>query len=300
MFAARDSDKAVMSDDDAFTNSPEANAESLPNARGSTIENPMDGRAVLAEVLAATAAAIAEAKAKRARQNERRREQGKEPKVEVNEQLTFSTRFAKHMGIAFVRALSRDFPEIKSGEVPSQAVSGSKRVDVRYSTTEMGLGWAVSFKSVHVGENGPDAGFIHNMKRNDEELRVEATQHHIRQPYAVLTSVLFLPFESCSDIPSSTPPPTSSFANWVAYLWPLKGRTEPEDPPDRFELVFVALYARDGSELGFYEVGGRITCPRRGRPSSLMTFEQFLLRVKDVYKKRNGMDFYYDGEGPSS
>jgi hypothetical protein len=113
----------------------------------------------------------------------------------------------------------------------------------------------------------------------------------LRQPYAVLVSVLFLPFESCDD------GSTSSFAKWAEYLWPLKGRCEPEDPPDRFELVFVALYDRAGSTLGFYEVGGSVGCPRQGRPTSLMTFDQVLERLRTVYNQRNGRDFFFEGEG---
>jgi hypothetical protein len=264
---------------------------------GSTPNGPLlDGAAVISRVLARTKSDIDEAKRRRTEENERRRAQGKEPKSAVDEQLSFSIRFAKHMGEAFVEALSPDFTDIKSGEVPSQAVSGAKRVDVRYSTPEMGLGWAISFKSVHVGEREVgNAGFTHNMKRNDEELRVEATEHHLRQPYAVLVSVLFLPFEACTDWI-----PTSSFASWVEYLWPLKGRVEPEDPPDRFELVFIALYARDGSELLYYEVGGSVRCPRRGRPGHLLTFADFLKRVKETFNRRNGKDFYFEGEEPSS
>ena len=39
---------------------------------------------------------------------------------------------------------------------------------------------------------------------------------------------------------------------------------------------FVALYERDGSGLGFYEVGGphSVPCPRHGRPSRLLDFEE--------------------------
>jgi hypothetical protein len=173
------------------------------------------------------------------------------------------------------------------------SVRGPKRLDVNYSTPELGLGFAISFKSVHRGEKAEgDQDFIHNMKRNDEELRVEATSHHIRQPYAVLAAVVFLPFESCFDLR-----PESSFARWVEYLWPLKGREEPEDPPDRFELVFIALYARDGSECGFYEVGGPEGCPRRGRPKQLLSVPGFLDRIKTAYAVRNGKDFaFVDGE----
>src|SRR5262249_30561094 len=152
-------------------------------------------------------------------------------------------------------ALEPDFPGMKYGETPSQALPGMRNVDVNYSTPEAGLGFAISLKSVHRGEQAGGAShFVHNMKRNDEELRVEATGHHLRQPFAVLVAVLFLPFESCTDRPGDT----SSFAAWVEHLWPLKGRDESEDPPDRFELVFIALYARNGSELGLYQVGGQV------------------------------------------
>lgn len=160
-----------------------------------------------------------------------------------------------------------------------------------FNTPEIGLGFAISLKSVHFGESaGGDADFTHNMKRNDEELRVEATAHHLRQPYAVLVAVVFLPFESCDD------GATSSFAKWVEYLWPLKGRSEPEDPPDRFELVFIGLYERNGLDLAFYEVGGDVKCPRAGRPSQLVTLVDFLRRLRSVYDKRNGRDFSYEGE----
>jgi len=172
-------------------------------------------------------------------------------------------------------------------------VRGPKRVDLNYSTPEIGLGLAISLKSVHYGEkaNG-SADFIHNMKRNDEELRVEATAHHLRQPYAVLVAAIFLPMDACDDFD------TSSFASWVQYLWPLKGRLEPEDPPDRFELVFIALYERDGSELGFYQIGGGVPCPRTGRPRELLSLSQFIAVITAVYRQRNGQDFYFEGEAP--
>lgn len=207
--------------------------------------------------------------------------------------LKYAIQFAKHMGAEVAGVLEPDFPGIVSGEKPSRAVRGLKRVDVKYSTAEAGLGLALSFKSVHFGEReSGNVRFVHNMKRNDEELRVEATAHHLRQPYAVMVAVLFLPFESCDDME------TSSFASWVEYLWPLKGRVEPEDPPDRFELVFIGLYARDGSELGFYEVGGPVRCPRRGRPPQLLAVGEFLQRLKESYDRRNGLDFFFEGEEP--
>jgi hypothetical protein len=253
----------------------------------------IDGAEVIARVLTSTRADVADAKARRVDENVRRLAKGQKPKPAVKEQLSFAIYFAKYMGEEIASALRPRFPGVRSGETPSHSVRGPKRVDLNYSTPEKGLELAVSFKSVHFGEEaGGDADFIHNLKRNDEELRVESTAHHLRQPYAVLVAVIFLPFDSCKDFD------TSSFASWVEYLWPLKGRKEPEDAPDLFELVFIGLYARDGSDLSFYEVGGSVPCPRTGRPKQLLSLDEFLHRLQKVYDKRNGKDFYFEGEEP--
>jgi hypothetical protein len=253
-----------------------------------------DGAAALARVLEATRRDVEAARSARDEKNARLTAAGKKA-VGFKPELSFAIYFAKYIGQEIAAALRPDFPEVRSGETPSESVRGPKRVDLNYSTPEAGLGFAVSFKSVHFGEKEHgDASFTHNLKRNDEELRVEATAHHLRQPYAVLAAVVFLPFEACTDFD------TSSFASWVEYLWPLKGRQHPEDAPDRFELVFIALYARDGSELGFYEVGGATKCPRTGRPARLLSLAEFVRRLKVTYDRRNGRDFFFEGEEPET
>lgn len=253
------------------------------------------GSEILQRVLSQTRRDVGQAKQAREAENVRLSAAGRRAKPPVKESLSFAIYFAKYMSAEVATALRPAFPEVRSGETPSQSVRGPKRVDLNYSTPEQGLGLAVSFKSVHFGEKvSGDANFTHNLKRNDEELRVEATAHHLRQPYAVLVAAIFIPFEACTDFD------TSSFASWVEYLWPLKGRDEPEDAPDRFELVFVALYARDGSELGFYEVGGEVPCPRTGRPRRLLTLDDFIGRVTSVYNKRNGRDFFFEDEAPTT
>ena len=254
-----------------------------------------DGRSIIKRVLEKTRRDVQAAKDEREETNTRLKARGKKLKPAVKISLSFAIYFAKYMSAeiaAALVALDAGFDGVRSGENISQAARGPKRLDINYSTPEHGLGLAMSFKSVHFGEdkNG-DSAFTHNLKRNDEELRVEATEHHLRQPYAVFVGVVFLPMESCTDCP------TSSFGSWVQYLWALKGRMTMEDPPDRFELVFVALYARDGSDFGFYEVGGVTECPRHGRPR-LLTPAEFLRRVKAVYDARNGKDFFFEGERP--
>lgn len=246
-----------------------------------------DGIAIISSVLGNTAADMVRAEAERTAS-------GKSVWSKRERQIVYASTFARYFSKFVADALEPTFPGMKSGETPSQAIGAVKRVDINFSTPEAGLGFAISLKSVHSGEKADGLShFTHNMKRNDEELRVEATAHHLRQPYAVLAAVLFLPVESCTDRLR-----TSSFASWVEHLWPLKGRIEPDDPPDRFELVFIALYDRDGSELGFYQVGGGVPCPRKGRPSVLMTFEDSLRLLKRTYYKRNGRDFAFEGEEP--
>jgi hypothetical protein len=114
---------------------------------------------------------------------------------------------------------------------------------------------------------------------------------------------MILPFEACLDSLKKRKKgelPTSSFARWVERFWRLKGRTDADDSPELFELVFIALYSRDGSELGFYEVGASVECPRIGRPPALLTFDQFIERIRQTYYKRNNRDFHFAGEEPTN
>jgi hypothetical protein len=62
------------------------------------------------------------------------------------------------------------------------------------------------------------------LKRNEEELRIEASGYHKRQPYAVMAGILFLPFDACEDGKKNNP---SSFGSWVRHLRPYAGRTAP-------------------------------------------------------------------------
>jgi hypothetical protein len=175
-------------------------------------------------------------------------------------------------------------------ESPAQSVRGPKKLDVNYSTPQLGLGFGISLKAVHFGEK-EKRGYIHNMKRNDEELRSEASGYHQRQPYAVMIAVLFLPDEACEDASLRHP---SSFGAWVRYLRPLAQRQSAHDDIDRYEKVFVALYSRDGRRMEFFDVA--IAPPRSGRPKSLLSYEGFLEEVEKAFLKRNVADFEWADE----
>jgi len=96
----------------------------------------------------------------------------------------------------------------------------TKQLDVNFSTPKLGLALGISLKSVHTRDKKGAERYTHNMKRNEEELRVEASGYHKRQPYAVMLGVLFLPFDSCRDGKAGP----SSFGSWVRHLRPYTGR----------------------------------------------------------------------------
>lgn len=221
---------------------------------------------------------------------------GKRPAPGSGEGSSYSTRFANAMAVFVANALRERFPEIqpdtrgKGVESPARSARGSKKLDVNYSTARAGLGLGISLKSVHVRDKKPERRFHHNMKRNDEELRVEAAGYHKRQPYSVLVAVVMLPFEACEDADKRP----SSFGMWVQYLWPLAGRSDPHDDFDQFEHAFVALYEPDGSDLKFFDV--MVPPPKEGRPTAekLLSLEAFVEKVATTYERRNALDFRWE------
>ncbi len=195
------------------------------------------------------------------------------------------------MAICIADGLRDRFPGVlpdadgRGLESPAQSVRGPKKLDVNYSTPQMGLGFGISLKAVHFREK-EKRGYIRNMKRNDEELRSEARGYHQRQPYAVMVAVLFLPDDSCDDATGTHP---SSFGAWVRCLRPLAQRQSAHDDIHRYERVFIALYSRDGSSMEFFDV--TLAPPRRGRPTSVLSYHQFLNEVERSFLQRNVAEF---------
>jgi hypothetical protein len=207
------------------------------------------------------------------------------------EKRTYATRFADKMAICVANGLRERFPGVlpdESGrgvESPAQSVRGPKKLDVNYSTPQLGLGFGVSLKAVHFREK-EKRGYIHNMKRNDEELRSEASGYHQRQPYAVMVAVVFLPADSCED---GTARHASSFGAWVKYLRPLAQRQTAHDDIDRYERAFIGLYRRDGSSMEFFDVA--LAPPKRGRPQHLLNYTEFLDEIEKTFLRRNVAEF---------
>lgn len=222
-----------------------------------------------------------------------------------NEKKNYAVRFASLMGDRMAKDLEGFFPRISATTKRSaRSVTGNKQLDINFSTPELGLALGISLKSVHIRDVGAPHRYTHNMKRNEEELRIEASGYHKRQPYAVMIGVLFLPFDSCTDGKADV----SSFGSWVRKLRPYAGRIDPEDDIDKFEKIYIALYEPDGSDLRFFDVEG--APPRNGRPPSmdadvdfdsrcdgLLSYKSFLDAAYHAYVSRNNADFKWaDGE----
>jgi hypothetical protein len=229
---------------------------------------PPEGRAVIAAVL--------EAAKPRPNQSD-----------DVGKKIQYATRFADAMAEQIANHLT---PRLKgiTGTTKRTAgsVRGKKQLDVNFSTPQVGLALGISLKSVHIRDVAGAERYTHNRKRNEEELRIEATGYHKRQPYAVMIGVLFLPFDSCDDGKMNNP---SSFGSWVRHLRPYCGRRGPDDEPDRFEKIFIALYDPNGADMSFFDVEWPPT--KHGRPTRLFTYLEFLDAAYYAYLARNAADF---------
>ena len=200
----------------------------------------------------------------------------------------YAVRFADKMAELIADDLRPKMSGIKATtKREAGSVSGTKQLDINFSTPQLGLALGISLKSVHIRESTGAERYTHNMKRNEEELHIEASGYHKRQPYAVMIGVLFLPFDSCEDARSENS--SSSFGSWVRKLRPYSGRQEPDDEADRFEKLFIGLYETDGESIGFFDVES--DPPRQGRPRRLLSYEEFLLASYHQYLRRNHAEF---------
>lgn len=206
----------------------------------------------------------------------------------------YAERLSRCLATCFANGLRPAFPGIlptETGdqqEAPARAARGLKKLDVNYSTPQLGLALGVSLKSINFVDPG-SARYTKNYSRNDNELRAEATDYHQRQPYAVLVGVLFLPAESCDDGNRSADG-ISSFGAAVRYFRPRAGRQSPRQEVEQFERFFIGLYEPNGDST-FFDVLRPPPRNRRPRPDELMAFGQLLAAITAAYDERNDPPF---------
>jgi hypothetical protein len=199
----------------------------------------------------------------------------------------YAVRFADHIATHVASDLFERLEDISATTKRTAASArGKKQLDINFSTPRLGLALGISLKSVHLRDVKGSERYTHNMKRNEEELRIEASGYHKRQPYAVMVAVLFLPFDAADDGKKDNP---SSFGSWVRHLRPYSGREDPEDEIDRFERIYIGLYEPDGSNLRFFDVQN--APPKNGRPAQTLSYREFLGEVYHAYLRRNEAEF---------
>jgi hypothetical protein len=221
-------------------------------------------------------------------------------KGDRSEKKNYAERLSRAIATVVANALRPEFPGItpdadgQRQEVPARTSKGVKKLDVNYSTTELGLGLGVSIKTINFRDRGTSR-YTKNFTRADNELRAEAKDYHERQPYAVLVGVVFLPIESCRDGKKGA----SSFGQSVKVFRHRAGRKAPKNEQELFERVFVALYEHEGERRGevvFLDVMEKP--PKQGPPSSPpgRSFEQFVQQVVETYDSRNKPPFEWADE----
>lgn len=177
-------------------------------------------------------------------------------------------------------------------ESRSRSSKGFKKLDVNYSTIEMGLGLGVSIKTISKRDSGTNR-YTKNYSRNDNELRAEAMDYHQRQPYSVLFGMLFLPIDSADDAGAGKGDESgvSSFGAAIKYFRNRCPRPQPDMPADLFEGFFVVAYDEAG-ESYFYNVT-RSRPPRDRRPTRVEAgdLDSALDFIRRTYERRNKPEF---------
>ncbi|TIN20133.1 MAG: hypothetical protein E5Y51_03815 [Mesorhizobium sp.] len=213
----------------------------------------------------------------------------------------FSEYLSRHLGSRFSVMLAPSFPGIlpspdgKGHESRARTSKGYKKLDVNYSTPELGLGLGVSIKTINAVDPSSKR-YTKNFTRVDAELRAEAADYHERQPYATMVAVIFLPFAACDDASDRDP---SSFGAAVQLFRNRAGRDEPADSHMLFEGVFVGLYDTHPGAFGdtvFVDV--MAPPPWRGRPRNVLSFDEVVAGIVSIYDKRNWPEFEWEGVVP--
>ncbi|HEX6097274.1 MAG TPA: hypothetical protein VF432_13175 [Thermoanaerobaculia bacterium] len=181
--------------------------------------------------------------------------------------------------------------EGKGQESRARTSKGFKKLDVNYSTIDLGLALGISIKTINYAD-AASKRFTKNYSRNENELRAEATDYHKRQPWAVLIAIIFLPMSSCDDGNSAAKGEqgASSFGSAARFFRNIAGRQRTDGPLDQFEKVFIALHD-DQQRVVFFDVEKNPPKARRPRTDETLTFEKLIDAIEATYDERNSPPF---------
>lgn len=211
----------------------------------------------------------------------------------------YAQRFSNALACKVADALRPQFRGIlpdeagRGSESRARTAKGFKKLDVNYSTLELGLALGVSIKSVNFPEGKAD-NYAKNVTRVDNELRAEAEDYHRRQPFAVLVALYFAPVAAARNATTRKP---SSFGHMVRILRYRALRQRTDDPPSLFEKIYIGLYEPEGTSRGsvvFFDV--ERDPPRSGLPGNTLSFSQVIEAIPIVFKERNKTEFVWADE----
>lgn len=207
--------------------------------------------------------------------------------------MNYAEEYSRQLATCIANGLRSRFPGILPDptgggqETRARTSKGFKKLDVNYSTLELGLALGISVKTV------THPRYTHNLTRIENELRAEATDYHQRQPYTVLAAVIFLPVEASDDRSGSGPSEirgSSSFARTARHFRTRAGRQTPHDDVDLFERLFIGLYDWQAPNRGwarFFDVDNPPPKDRRPRDDETLSFDDLMAKIEETYLIRN-------------
>lgn len=193
----------------------------------------------------------------------------------------FSTAIAQKIADALRPTFPSVQPDQHGGGHESLAAgsSGLKKLDVNCSTSRSGLELAVSVKTVNFRDESTRR-YTKNAKRIDGELRAEAQDYHVRQPFAVLAAYVFLPIDAAHDARQGR----SSLKHFSEIIAKRSGRSSTGADSSLFEIAFIVLYDTSGSAV---VLRPNRDIPGMGIPESTLTFSESLDEVRKIHVDRN-------------
>lgn len=200
----------------------------------------------------------------------------------------FAQRFSNSLAQKLADALRPKFrgilPDETGGgqESRSGGAGGLKKLDVNYSNPQIGLGLGVSIKTVNFRDE-KTRRYTKNIKRLDGELRAEAQDYHVRQPFAVLAALIFIPDEAAYD---------SATKSSLRHAWEVfgrrGGRRSTNNEASLFERIWICVYETNPESLGVcrcFEVSEEL--PPSGLPSTGLGLSKVVLEIEKEFRRRN-------------
>jgi hypothetical protein len=167
-------------------------------------------------------------------------------------------------------------------ESRSGSASGLKKLDVNYSNPQIGLGLAVSIKTINFKDERTRR-FTKNIKRLDGELRAEAQDCHARQPYAVLAGLIFFPEEAAYD---------SGIRSSLRHAWEVferrGGRRSTNNEASLFERIWICVYDSGNDDFGrvrCFDIADEI--PTTGLPEKCASLSSVVDQIERMFGSRN-------------